>query len=632
MSFVILAPVLDTDCRRQRWRRAAVATALAAAVLAGARPASGHSFLVSTTPAQGQRLVAPPTELVLRFSERVDLSSVKVTMRTGAGAKVDTGRPQLASDGVEATIPLSQAGEAVYLVGWEGFSAVDGHGSLGEFAFIVGNASARVPSARSAAPTSARGVLSSWLFFLGLSLAAGALVVRGLAGSGHGGPRRATIRVGLLGAMAGAALALPGSPDGWQELLLLGALQLLAASLVLVAISSRWWVPLTAALAAGGAWAGRSHAAGEHSVLGWLVDFVHLGAGAVWLGSLAVVGAIAWRRRADDPLVLVRRYARVALPLVVVLALAGTGAAVALVPSWDALWHTGYGRLVLLKVGLLAGALGLAATSRWCAVRRGKPRELRWLMRLEAAVVVVAVAVAALLANGAPPQPTVAAEEILGPPPMAAAVARDAGLAGQLNTEVVADGARLDIVVFAPGGPVRGTTIEATLQRPDGAKLDLVPRPCGPGCFTQELALGQGRTTVVVTAAAPTWIGGQFIAQLTWPPGEPGHGRLGELLARMKAIPHLTMTETVDSGPGSKVTPNRYDVSGEALMTREPYAAANMEEVRFFPGPPPRLLLYLPGSQMFVHLELDAAGRIARSRLVSRGHDILREFAYPVGP
>lgn len=600
----------------------------AVAVLAWAAPASGHSFLVSTTPAQGQRLAAAPSEVVLRFSERVDLASVKISMKTVAGAEIDTGRPQLADDGVDVTVPLAEAGPAVYLVGWEAFSAVDGHGSSGEFAFAVGNARGSVPAARSDAPMSARAVLASWLFLLGFSLAAGALAVRGLAGLGDAAPARSAIRTGLVAAMAGAALALSGASNGWHQVLLLAVLQLLAGALVLAAVTSRWWVPLVATVAAGGAWAGRSHAAAEHSLLGWLVDLVHLVGGGVWLGSLAVVAVVVRRRHGDERVVLIRRYGALALALVVVLAAAGTGTAVALVPSWDALWDTGYGRLVLLKVGLLAGALGLAGASRWWALPRPRRRPLRWLMSIETSVVLAAVAVAALLVNTAPPQPAVAADDLLGPPPMAAAVTRDAGLAGQLNTEVVGDGTRVDIVVFAPSGPVRGTTIAATLARPDGAEIDLVPRPCGAGCFTQELALQPGATTVIVTARAPSWTGGRFVARLTWPPGEPGHARLVELIERMRAVPQLRMTETVDSGPGSKVRPARYDLSGEALMATEPYAAANVEEVRFFAGPPPRLVLYLPGSQMFVDLDLDAAGRLARSRLVSRGHDIVREFTY----
>lgn len=600
------------------------------AVLAWATPASAHSFLVTTNPAQGQRLTEPPSQAVLRFSEEVDLRSVKVTVRTVTGGDIDIGAPKLAVDGLEVAVPVAGGGAGVYVVAWEAFSAVDGHGSSGEFAFAAGDVRGAIPSARSTGPTSIRHVLGSWLFFAGFSLAVGTLVVRGVLASPAARETGRPARIGLLCAIAGAALALPGVAGGWSQLLLLAVLQLLVVALVLLSATAMWRAPLAVTAAAGVVWAARSHAAAAHSVLGWAVDAVHLVAGGLWLGSLAVVTVVAWKRRGDERSALVHRYARLALGLVLVLAAAGTASAIALVPTWGALSSSVYGRLVLLKIGLLAGALALAGTSRWWALRRVPGAALRRLMAVEASVLIVALAVAALLANTAPPEPAAAAEDVLGPPPLSAEVTRDAGLAGQLNTEVVADGTRLDIVVFGPSGPVPNTTIEATLVRPDGAELDLVPRPCGPGCFTQEVALASGETTVTVTASAPDWTGGQFVARLAWPPGEPGHEHLRQVVERMRQVPQLSMTERVDSGPGSTVTPGRYEgLSGGELIALEPYAAANVDEVRLFHGPPRRLVLYLSGSQMFIELELDSAGRIARSRLVSRGHDIVRKFSYP---
>ena len=551
-------------------------------------------------------------------------------MRIFTSEEVEAGPPKLAPDGLEVAVPVAKGDPGVYVVAWEAFSAVDGHGSTGEFSFAAGDARGAIPSARSTDPTSARGVLASLLFFAGFSLAAGTLVVRGLLGSAFGRDTRRPARIGLLCAFAGASLALPGVAAGWSRLLLLAVLQLVIVALALLLATSTWRFPLTVTIAAAMGWAARSHVAAAHSILGWLVDAVHLVAGGLWLGSLAVVTVVAWLRRADERAALVHRYARFALPLVLALAAAGTASAIALVPNWDALWNSAYGQLVLVKVGLLAGAVALAGASRWWALRRARAGTLRRLMAVEASVLIVALAVAAVLANTAPPKPALAADDVLGPAPMSGAVTRDAGLAGQLNTEVVADGTRLDIVVFGPSGPLPNTTIEATLVRPDGAELDLVPRPCGPGCFTQEVALAPGETTVTVSASAPDWTGGEFVARLAWPPGEPGRERLRELVERMRQVPQLSMTETVDSGPGSTVTPSRYDnLSGEELIALEPYAAANVDEVRLFHGPPARLVLYLSGSQMFVELELDEAGRIARSRLVSRGHDIVRQFTYP---
>ena len=64
-----------------------------------------------------------------------------------------------------------------------------------------------------------------------------------------------------------------------------------------------------------------------------------------------------------------------------------------------------------------------------------------------------------------------------------------------------------------------------------------------------------------------------------WSPGEKVPERIAALVATMRAIPELAMTETVDSGPGSTVTPGTFTVSGDLLMDAEPYAGANVEEV-----------------------------------------------------
>lgn len=629
--------ILERAPRAVSRRRLVVAAAAAFAVLAWTTSASAHSFLVTTNPAQGQRLTTPPSEVVLRFSEEVELRSVKVTVTTVTGGHGDTGgdanagAPELAAGGLEVAVPVIDGDRGVHVVAWEAFSAVDGHGSSGEFAFAVGDVGGAIPSARSTDPTSVRGVLASWLFFAGFSLAAGALVVRGLLGSrGRRDAGRPAALVGLLGAAAGAMLALPGVAGRWPPLLLLAVLQLLVVAWALLFATSSWRLPLTVTAAAGALWAVRSHAAAAQSLLGWMIDAVHLVAGGTWLGSLAVVAIVAGRGRGGERAILIHRYARLALVLVLVLAVAGTASAIVLVPTWEALWTSGYGRLVLLKVALLAGAIALAGTSRGWALRTGRTEALRRLMAAEASVLVVALAIAALLANTAPPKPAIASDELLGPPPLVAAATRDAGLAGQLNAEVASDGARLDVVVFGPSGPVPDTKIQVGLVRPDGAELDLVPRPCGRGCFTQEVALRPGDTTVTVRASAPGWTGGQFVARLAWPPGAPGEEHLRGVIERMRQVPRLSMTETVDSGPGSTVTPGRYrGLTGDQLVALEPYAAANVDEVRHFQGPPPKLVLYLSGSQMFIELELDEAGRISRSRLVSRGHDIVRQFSYP---
>jgi hypothetical protein len=64
-------------------------------------------------------------------------------------------------------------------------------------------------------------------------------------------------------------------------------------------------------------------------------------------------------------------------------------------------------------------------------------------------------------------------------------------------------------------------------------------------------------------------------------------------------------------------------------MDAEPYAGANLDDVRL--AGEDTLVLYLPGERIFATLELGADGRIARSRIVTPGHEVTRQLSYPAG-
>lgn len=571
---------------------------------------------------------------MLDFSERVDRSSVEIGLRSAGGDPITLGSIDLADGGlsVRAAVPDS-VDDGVYVVAWQALSAVDGHGTFGEFAFGVGRFEGSLPAATtSSSDATPWSSVATLLFVVGFAVAAGRLTVGWLDGNLVG--NRTWVRAGLLMALAGSAAAWWARVDTSGR----GGLLPSAAALGLVALAisvhaqvRRPAASLAVLAAAAAAWSARSHASSAAGVGGVVVDFVHLTAGGIWAGALLAVTARLWgaRRAGGDWQPLVARYAKLAWMLVAVLAAAGILAAVLLVPTWTDLWSTGYGRLVSLKALLLVAAVTLAALGRW----RGLPhRRLHLLQRstsAEAVVLVAVLVVASVLANMSPPAPAEGAEALLGPPPLEDPVARDAGLGGQLNVEVTSDGSRLDIRVFSPSGPVPGTEIDASLRHPDGGEGDLLPRPCGIGCFTQALKLRDGATAVAVTASAPDWTGGRFDARLDWPAGPAVPERLRDLLATTRAIPRLTVTESVDSGPGSVVSENSFEMTGEALIAAEPYAGGNVTDVRLLPGLPQRLSLYVPGSQIYAVLVLDDRGRMVRSRLVSPGHDIRRQFTYP---
>ncbi|MGW1063765.1 copper resistance CopC/CopD family protein [Streptomyces aureus] len=151
---------------------------------------------------------------------------------------------------------------------------------------------------------------------------------------------------------------------------------------------------LTFGLAVGGAvvaaglaatWAMAEHAStGLQPGIAMPVDVLHLLAVATWLGGLAALVTALFRAPADTPIEAsaVRRFSRLAFGSVLVLVGTGIYQSWRQLGSWSALTGTSYGRLLLVKIGLVAVLVGIAWISR------------RWTGRLaetaapEAAVVV----------------------------------------------------------------------------------------------------------------------------------------------------------------------------------------------------------------------------------------------------
>jgi putative copper resistance protein D len=125
-----------------------------------------------------------------------------------------------------------------------------------------------------------------------------------------------------------------------------------------------------AALAAAAA-AGHAAAVRPDAARAMAVDAAHLVAAGAWLGALvplALIARAAGREEGADArpwaVLVARRFSRVALLAVLALAATGAGNAAVHVGSVAALVGTPYGRLLLLKLALLAGALALAVVGR----------------------------------------------------------------------------------------------------------------------------------------------------------------------------------------------------------------------------------------------------------------------------
>ncbi len=642
--------------RLARFALAAGAVFLLAAILPAT--ASAHAFLIRSQPQAGSRLARAPSTMALYFSEQFVGGSQQVTLRRANGAAIKLPASRAAGAVIEQPLPAKLRG--VFIVSWRVLSD-DGHISLGQFAFAAGSAGALPTVSSSSQGRSWSEVAASWLLFIGLALALGGLVSERVVWRRTPAERTfaaAPVAAGLALAAAGALVELvllAGNQrgGGFVSGLHGGALgdalatrpgKLTLATLIALATSGLLvplrWLRVTAILpllAAVVFTAERGHSG--TSGYGWAVaaDSIHLAAVAAWLGALAHLVLIVARANAPRPALVdgARHYARFALPTVLVIVASGVLTAIPEFRSLGAVISSGYGQTLLVKAGLIGLALFFALAGRRRALPANPHQRLPLLRRLtlaEATTLAGVLVVAALLVNAAPPRAPIAASAAstaLGPPPVAGPAVRLADLAGQLVVGVTAGARELQFIVLPPGEQSPGKLkLSAEARRADGTSADLSPRSCGGGCFSSRFAL-KGTTLVAAKVSSSAWKGGEVRFAIPWPlaPERPALPR--RVAATMRALPSLTLTEQVTSGPGSSTPPAAYSLSGRQFMQTEVFGggAVDVNSLGTRNGLT-EFVFAVPGSNIWYRIWVDRRYRLRRELILDPGHRILRSFRY----
>lgn len=385
-------------------------------LLAVAGPASAHAALTGSDPQDGAVVGTAPKAVTLTFSEQVAMGEGSIRVLDPAGKRADTEEaPRDLHSGSTVKYGVSlHAGlpDGTYTVAWQAVSA-DSHPVSGAFTFSIG-----APSDTTVAlpDSEAGGGLVGTLYGIARYAAyAGFIVLAGGAtfvlacwqrGAGARPLQRLVVRGWMTLTAATLAMLLLRSPytgsgklgdafdlDGLKAVLdtkpgaaLVSRLLLLGASALFIAVlfgayakreDERERKDLTFGLAIGGAviaagiagtWALAEHAStGIQPGIAMPVDVLHLLAVAAWLGGLTAL-LIALYRTPDITAVAVRRFSRIAFISVLVLTATGIYQSWRQVGSWSALTGTGYGQLLLVKVGLVAVLVGVAGISRrWTA-------------------------------------------------------------------------------------------------------------------------------------------------------------------------------------------------------------------------------------------------------------------------
>ncbi|AYF27134.1 copper resistance protein CopC [Micromonospora tulbaghiae] len=138
---------------RTRSVTALLAAVLTALLLVPATPAAAHNSLQEATPARDARLTAAPTQVTLRFLQRLNPSFTTITVSDAGQRRVPTSAP--AVDGATGTVTIDEPlGNGTYTVAYRVVSR-DGHPVQGSYRFTVADPAAPAPSASASSAAAA---------------------------------------------------------------------------------------------------------------------------------------------------------------------------------------------------------------------------------------------------------------------------------------------------------------------------------------------------------------------------------------------------------------------------------------------------------------------------------------------
>ena len=511
--------------------------AVVAGALVAPATAAAHAYLVKTVPSQNSILDTAPRSVQLTYDEAVEPRFATISVTDAHGRQLTTAAVSRSPANPDTlVVPLKpHLREGWYLIYWRAIS-VDGHPVQGAYEFGVGPSPGPPPEFvaphLSQTATAPRLVVARWIAFLSVMVAIGLFVfriaiarplVRRVGGTSLRGPSIAFVASAVVALVAipvyldvataidslrsafavGALVPLfrvTAFGRAWVDTELCFALFCAAAFVALwVDRPSRERRSLAELFATAGALAAAAavlllpgiagHAAQTAPRgVSLLLDWSHLVAGSVWLGGLVGL-LVLWASlpaggRVAGLATCVPRFSNTAFVSVMILLASGIGATVVHMPILAALWQTSYGVAILVKVGLLAAAMLVAAVNLLrtkphlvAAAERpdlGTPAAtlLRRTVSVETVLVTAAVLAAAVLSSLAPPAAALAeagsALTTVGPGPVSTTV-HAGGYTLQVSSSPNTVGAtdRFALRITKNGKPVTGADVTLTFAMLD---------------------------------------------------------------------------------------------------------------------------------------------------------------------
>jgi copper transport protein len=633
------------------------------ALLGGAGPASAHAALLYTAPSANQSTVESPSAISLVFGEPVTLAHAPVRLTDVAGHLIAVGPAAQDKGGSVVSVPIQTAlGSGTYSVGWQVVS-VDGDPIAGSFRFGVGSVAALPGRAPSGTSTAAGVPLSLARFALFASVAglAGGITVtrlspgRRILGSGRelhvpAVPWRSIAVTGVAasallaivqagsgsfaaGLSSGALSRLPDSPAGRIVLVELAAFAI-AAVLFLFPRPPPVGTAAGAGVIVVAAEAWRSHPQAVLDGSGAILVALHIAAAATWVGGLVFTLRVAASWRSQQAPAAARRlladFARPALWLAVAVVVTGIRSEAVVIPP-SKLFTTGYGQVLLVKIGLAAVAVGLAFAVR-SRVRRPAPPAAPSApsaprsAHFEAGVLAgVLAATAVLVTLPTPPR----ASALSSAPPPDGAVLPLGARAGMIAISVQASTGELVVRLDLPNaGSDAQFTAAAALTDPTATVSDIALRGCGSGCFYAPLSWPTGSSVLTLDVTSPGWTGGRAALTVGWPTAD-GSAELRRATAELAAAKQVTVAEHVTSDSTRHGAEATVAIDGARLLATEPYRDGAPLARLMTAGPGVHLLaLGYPAQHVNVLLTIDDTGRIQAETSNAPTHMTARTFQY----
>jgi copper transport protein len=401
--------------------------------------ASAHATLRSTTPSFRSELEQGPSVIRLTFDQHVKVLPNSIRVLNGVGRNF---AGPARTDGTDVVAHVRHLKLGAYTVRWQAISA-DSHVVSGVWTFGVGVPAPAVENAYGAGGPTTKEHVVRWIWFLGLALTIGALGFRLIVLRGLSVPRELERRIAVaagLGALATIhagivafslraedALQLPFGRFLYGDLSSMATTRFgyafvtmtLVFALVLALVYMSWLLdrvePLVPALVLAVVFAGGLSVSGHDAVdpgSSWkteIADWLHLSAASLWIGALATMALLLWTGAPELRKAAFMRFSRLATVLIAVVLGAGVYLAIVRLPNLSDLWTTGYGRVLLVKIGLVSFALLWGAFHHFVVAPALERADTGFLGRIgrslagESMVGMAVLLLAAILVDSRPP-------------------------------------------------------------------------------------------------------------------------------------------------------------------------------------------------------------------------------------